>query len=608
MGKDFQFITWQFALYPLIFTASPINTQHFDDQFVLDRSVQTSYYNEGASMKNLSIMLTIILLAVVLFGLQLIYASTVSYRLNTMVHHIEKVDIELIPTTKFLTKITEHQLKQEIEFERAFKFALEMGKEPGADKHFEQAISSFQRLNNQIEHEIAAAEELLRKAIKQSDGELGQAEFKDTLHSLESVEVQHLAWAGHVNEVFPLLREGHFHQAELKSQQVEREAAALEKDVISALTKIEQDTKDAVHRLAKEDKNIMLLGILMTCISLVIAVALTRFIIQNLKRDMRDLKHEIDDISEGDLATIITSKLGKEFGMNVMREKLHAALLVVEKSSNDMLGASNDLAKVSTDVNHSLAQQSHEIGVISAAMTEMEATTSEVAKYADNTQSSTKDVVEKSHENMQITAKAMDSIAQLTNIISGTSDNILELEQHSNKIGSVLGVIKGIAEQTNLLALNAAIEAARAGEQGRGFAVVADEVRNLAQRTQQATVEIEAMVTLFTQGTETAVKSMSDSSQHSDLCRNSTEQSNNKIVEIQAAMEQINQMNEQISTAAEQQSSTTQELSRNTLKIHNLTQDNADSMTQLSAASEELRKISLLLQGNVKQFKLSESH
>jgi methyl-accepting chemotaxis protein len=270
-----------------------------------------------------------------------------------------------------------------------------------------------------------------------------------------------------------------------------------------------------------------------------------------------------------------------------------------------MLHASNELAQVSADVSKTIDQQALQIEQISSAMTEMEATSVEVAHHAESTKASTLCATEQVLESKATIENAMNLISQLTISLESSSNNIKELETHSGQISSVLNVINGIADQTNLLALNAAIEAARAGEQGRGFAVVADEVRNLAKRTQESTIEVENMIGLFTRGTSEAVLSMAQSTIQGNSSKTATQDTNNIISDIQLAIHEINDMNDQIATAAEEQSCTTKELSRNTVSINQLSNDNLTSVSQISHASEELAQISMQLQEQLSQFTLS---
>jgi len=554
-------------------------------------------------MSKLSTIQSICLLAAILFGIQLFYAMTITYRLNVMGDHIKHIDTELIPATKSITELTEYQLKQEVEFEKAFRYALEIGQEAQAASHYEHAIAQFESYNEKINHDIQISKADLAKAIKHAT--TNSQELKSLLITLNTIETDHTSWDQKVHQVFSLLNEQRFHDAEIASQSVERQAKGLEKKVIGALAAIELSTKAAVHELSQEDSNILLIGLLILGIALIVTLSLTYFIVRHLQTDMTTLKYEITTLSEGNLSTPITSRLGLDFGMETMRTSLQNILNLVARSSNEILSSSSELADVCINVNKSLEQQSNEISVISSAMIELESNSTEVSRHAEDTQRSTKDATLKSNENKKVTEKAMDSIVQLTDIIQVTSTNIQELETQSNKITTVLSVIKGIADQTNLLALNAAIEAARAGEQGRGFAVVADEVRSLAQRTQEATIEIETMINTFGQVTSAAVSSMSNSSNYSNQCLDSTEESNLKISEIQTAIAQINEMNDQIAASADLQSSNSKQLSTNTQRIHDLTNENAVSASQLTVTASNMADVAETLKNSLNKFKLS---
>ena len=183
---------------------------------------------------------------------------------------------------------------------------------------------------------------------------------------------------------------------------------------------------------------------------------------------------------------------------------------------------------------------------------------------------------------------AMCSMQQLMSSNDKVADNIVNLEQQGQQITSVLDVIQGIAEQTNLLALNAAIEAARAGEQGRGFAVVADEVRTLAQRTQQATAEMESMISAFNNETSSAVSAMHCSQEQARVMIDTAEKSNENLTEISNTIDQINDMTMQIASAAEEQAVTVQEVVVNLHSVSDLSRNNVDSSAQVSQQSSEL--------------------
>jgi methyl-accepting chemotaxis protein len=551
--------------------------------------------------KKLTISQTIIFLSTFLFSLQGIYGLIINTNLNMMGHHINQIETQYIPLTKKITLLSEYQLKQEIEFERAYRYSIENN----AGAHFIEAKSAFEQLSNKIDKEITLTLNELAHDISISDNEDSKGQFQTLTHRVDGFKSSHKAWESEVNHIFDLLDRNDTADLYKESEQVEKHAIELEHDVISILSEIETYTEDSIHDLNEEDHNALLAGIILVSISLLMAIILTRLVIVNLREDLNELKSTITNISEGDLLTEVNSKLGKEFGLNDMREHLQSTMLLVESGANEILGASHELAQVSEQVMGNVNQQAQELEVVSTAMTEMEATSIEVASHAESTRSSTIVASEKANESREITAKAMASMSELSESLEQSSKNIQELDQHSTNIRSVLTVIKGIADQTNLLALNAAIEAARAGEQGRGFAVVADEVRTLAKRTQDSTIEIEEMINLFTDGTAQAVQSMEINSNHGQSSHEATLTSNHKIEDIQVAMEDINDMNSQIATAAEEQSCTSQELSQNTTMISELSAENVKSSARVSASSVQLTSLANQLKDQIEKFKLA---
>ena len=551
--------------------------------------------------KKLTISQTIIFLSTFLFSLQGIYGLIINTNLNMMGHHITQIETQYIPLTKKITLLSEYQLKQEIEFERAYRYSIENN----AGAHFIEAKSAFEQLSNKIDKEITLTLNELAHDISISDNEDSKGQFQTLTHRVDGFKSSHKAWESEVNHIFDLLDRNDTADLYKESEQVEKHAIELEHDVISILSEIETYTEDSIHDLNEEDHNALLAGIILVSISLLMAIILTRLVIVNLREDLNELKSTITNISEGDLLTEVNSKLGKEFGLNDMREHLQSTMLLVESGANEILGASHELAQVSEQVMGNVNQQAQELEVVSTAMTEMEATSIEVASHAESTRSSTIVASEKANESREITAKAMASMSELSESLEQSSKNIQELDQHSTNIRSVLTVIKGIADQTNLLALNAAIEAARAGEQGRGFAVVADEVRTLAKRTQDSTIEIEEMINLFTDGTAQAVQSMEINSNHGQSSHEATLTSNHKIEDIQVAMEDINDMNSQIATAAEEQSCTSQELSQNTTMISELSAENVKSSARVSASSVQLTSLANQLKDQIEKFKLA---
>lgn len=555
-------------------------------------------------MKKISLVQTIVLLAVILSTIQAISSLLTFSRINIMGHHIEQVEKTFIPVTKTLTLVTEHQLFQEIEFEKAFRYAMEKNTHPSSINKFHHALEKYHTLTPLIDDEIKSILIILKKSLSETNENKTQTQLQQLQQDMNWIKKHHTDWVEHISHALSLLEDGNFEGVFSLSDDIETESLTLTKKITDTLSAVENYTEDAVDELKNEEESVLSLGLIILVLALISSVIITLLVTRNLKKDLSELKTVIGHIANGNLADSTSTPLSQEFGIDSMRDGLRNTLTLVEESTQEILLASDELAKVSTEVSNITEQQAEEIELISSAMAEMEATSEEVARHAESTKDSTLGVTTKTLKGRETTNNAMSLIQQLTQSLDQSGDNIKELETHSSQISSILDVIKGIAEQTNLLALNAAIEAARAGEQGRGFAVVADEVRNLAKRTQESTIEIESMIELFTRGTAAAVTSMSLSAQHGESSRKATDDTNQTIEEIQEAVEEINDMNSQIATAAEEQSCTAQELSRNTLRVHELTNDNVTSVLRVSAASEQLKGTSYQLKEKLAQFVL----
>jgi methyl-accepting chemotaxis protein len=276
----------------------------------------------------------------------------------------------------------------------------------------------------------------------------------------------------------------------------------------------------------------------------------------------------------------------------------------VTSSTTVMAESSNNLMGITELTSQGVNQQRSQIEQVATAMNEMTATVQEVANHAQQAADSANEADQEAGHGSEVVYETIQSIDSLATEVEHAAGVIRKVESDSVQIGTVLDVIRSIAEQTNLLALNAAIEAARAGEQGRGFAVVADEVRTLASRTQQSTQEIQDMIEQLQTGAREAVTAMSNSQDKAQVTVEHAKSAGQTLEEITRKVATISQMNLQIATAAEQQSSVSEEINQNVVEISRVAEESAGGAKTTAAASGELSELAQQLQGLIAQFRV----
>ncbi|GAF67252.1 unnamed protein product, partial [marine sediment metagenome] len=289
---------------------------------------------------------------------------------------------------------------------------------------------------------------------------------------------------------------------------------------------------------------------------------------------------------------------------NSLLEVLHTMIGKINDASMLVASSAEEMSMVTKEVQHSSDTQTGEIQHAAVAVNEMSSTAQEIARNASSAADSVSDVDVQLKEGVTVANEARQEIETLTAEVQDAANAIKELEENSKNIGQVLDAIQNVAEQTNLLALNAAIEAARAGEQGRGFAVVADEVRTLAQRTQESTETIRKTITEFQQGTNQVVATVSSSNQRAESGIAKVTRSSEILSDISSMVSSINDMNIQIAAAAEEQGATAEEISRNVTRVSDLSESTKSQTAQTSEASAELAQLGGSLMDMVKSFKL----
>ena len=277
----------------------------------------------------------------------------------------------------------------------------------------------------------------------------------------------------------------------------------------------------------------------------------------------------------------------------------------VLNSTAQVAAAAEELSAVTEETNQGISRQQSETEQVATAINEMSATVQEVAKNASSTADATTHASEESSNGQTVVSETVSAINSLAGEVESATGVIQQLEKNSEEIGSVLDVIRGIAEQTNLLALNAAIEAARAGEQGRGFAVVADEVRTLASRTQASTQEIQGMIERLQTGSQEAVKVMVSGGEKAGQTVELAAKAGESLDAIASAVQTISDMSTQIAGAAEEQASVADEINKNIITISEISDQTSAGSQQTASSSGELAKLAQELQMVVTKFKVA---
>ena len=311
----------------------------------------------------------------------------------------------------------------------------------------------------------------------------------------------------------------------------------------------------------------------------------------------RDLTLHVDIKGKDEIAN-----MAKVF--NTMMAEFSGLMSQVMDSSNQLSSSAEQLTAVTSKASNDVMRQRAESDQVATAINEMSSTVQEVAQNANEAAQASRIADEQAGKGNQVVKNAINGINQLAEQVSTTSDVIKDLESESHNISTVLNVIRDIAEQTNLLALNAAIEAARAGEQGRGFAVVADEVRTLAQRSHESTQEINDIINRLQEKATSAVTAMDSGLQQTEATVEHAQQAGEALSKITQAVTAINDMNIQIASAAEEQSAVAEEINRNVVNITQIADETAEGAQESTDTSQSLAAMAVQLRSMISQFKV----
>ena len=425
---------------------------------------------------------------------------------------------------------------------------------------------------------------------------------------------------------------------------------AIQDQVRGYYTVVEEDFNGGLAKIGETTANAMQLGIIIAIISLVLGIAVAWYIsngiskpltyITNVSKEiamgdvnqriehtgkdeigmladafrslidyMKELAEASEKIAKNDLTAIIEPKserdvLGNSF--KAMIQNLTGMVRQLTSNSTELVSAANEISSASEQMSKGASDQAVQVNQVSTAIEEMTATILQTSKNSGEATDTSKSASDTAAKGGQIVSDTIQGMQKIASVVKESADSIAKLAKSADQIGEIIGVIDDIADQTNLLALNAAIEAARAGEQGRGFAVVADEVRKLAERTGKATGEITEMIKGIQNETEEAVGSMESGIQEVEKGRELADQAGNSLNEVVNMSQRVMDMIQQIATAAEEQSSAAEEISKNVEHISSVTKETATGAEQSASAAEELNRQAEGMKEMVSKFQIRQ--
>jgi methyl-accepting chemotaxis protein len=425
--------------------------------------------------------------------------------------------------------------------------------------------------------------------------------FKETYGMYEKTlhEMMDLAESGKNTEALALW----FGRADKERYATQTALEKLVENKIVAGNRVSGDNASLAASSVTEMTIVLLIGV-------VSAVMLGLFVARFFSKNIQSLLAKVETIATGDLTIEISQEYKDEIGQlsqafSQMVESLRGTINEVREASSAVASASSEISSSTEEMAVGAQEQTSQAGEVASAVEEMTKTIIENSKNASTTASTAKQAKEAAEIGGQVVEETVKGMKRIADVVNKSAETVKALGKSSDQIGDIIGVIDDIADQTNLLALNAAIEAARAGEQGRGFAVVADEVRKLAERTTKATKEIAGMIKAIQLDTTGAVSSMNEGTKQVEEGIKLADRAGSSLDEIVEVSQKVTDMVGQIAAASEEQSSASEQISKNVEGISTVTGETASGVQQIARAAEDLNRLTENLQRLVDRFKLT---
>ncbi|EGQ8581362.1 methyl-accepting chemotaxis protein [Vibrio cholerae] len=540
---------------------------------------------------NLSITQKMIALVGCLLALTLMVSTYSITKMKRVAVEIEAIAHDNLPLAKLMTDMTVHQLEGAITLERVFRAA---GIESSQGKQQNQYQAQLMELVNKFKQEFNQSRQLLESSIEHAISPSIRSYLTNLEQDLDSLGREHQEFERKLNDLLNELRSGR----EVKllvadAEQIEQLQISLDQRLIDILRKIEQATEQSVLVTEQEEREalwgMIYLSAFAILFGLILGFAFSKQIVMAIAR-ARKLANEM---AEGNFSKRAKVTTGDEIGqlitsMNTMAQSISYIIGEVIDRANTIASTVTQLASSAESNKKSVQQQQANTEQVTSAMAQMAITITEVASSAEESSAATARAQENARYSCDILSETETVSRQLVANAQQSQQMIVELEASTRQIESFVLVVEGISEQTNLLALNAAIEAARAGEQGRGFAVVADEVRALASRSQQATHEIKGLIQTIVERAQSATKMIDSSDRQIEESFSSITAAKKQLDSINLALLELTSANTQVAAASEEQSVAADEISHNMTDIRDAGETIMLSAQETAQASEEL--------------------
>ncbi len=515
-----------------------------------------------------------------------------------------------IPINRSISLISEYKLAQSAHLERTIRFGALAIMNPDAARIVKEETASYSEMNTAMEAELKTAMQAVEAALSVVHTEAGTNTFNKAAEDFKQISAGHEQVKQLATQVFDNLSAGKYNDAVKLAEQIHPKEEALDKSIQAAQQELKNFNQLSADEAMHGKDNASTILTLVIIISVVIGSSVSWIISGNLIRRLGVVTSSLETISSGDLTQSVLVDGRDELGLCLqsiatMQSELHSLMSQISMSAEMLASSSQEVSATMMLTAQNIQTQQQETEQIAQAMTDMSTAVDEVTRSVHETVAATRTANAEASNGKDLVKSTVEGITKLAAQVEESARVIDELKEDSNNINTVLDVIKSVAEQTNLLALNAAIEAARAGEQGRGFAVVADEVRTLAARTQSSTEEINQIIEKLQSGTQKATSSMQISKEQSESVVENANLAGVSLDQIASSVAKIDEKSTSIATAAEEQSAVAQNMNSNVTHVSEVAMQNSASVEETTTAGQEIARIAEELKTRIDHFKIN---